>query len=179
MQVANCRDCPLYEGATNSVPGSGNPKAKLMFIGEAPGYFEDQQGLPFVGNSGKLLDKLLNKIGIAREKVYIANILKHRPPGNRDPLPPEIVACSKYLRAQIEIINPKLIVTLGKFALNYFLPEEQISRARGKLFKVDWQGKRLVIFPTYHPSAGLRNGQMLAQMTADFDQLQKYILIKK
>jgi DNA polymerase len=173
--VAKCQKCPLYKTATNSVPGSGNPDAKIVFIGEAPGFYEDQQGLPFVGNSGKLLDKLLATIGIPRQDVFICNILKHRPPENRDPLPDEIKVCTPYLKAQLEILHPQIIVTLGRFALNYFLPIDSISRIHGQIKRVNWQGLDVNLIPLYHPSAGLRNGSMLRELENDFLKIDSFL----
>lgn len=173
--IGNCQKCSLYKTATNHVPGSGNPEAKILFIGEAPGAQEDAQGLPFVGNSGKLLDKLLASISVNRSDVFICNILKHRPPENRDPLPEEIKVCVPFLKAQLKIIEPKVIITLGRFAMNYFFPLETIGRVHGKINKIKWQGIDLVIIPVYHPSAGLRNGQMLASLQADFKTIGQYL----
>ena len=173
--VAKCQKCPLSKTATHPVPGSGNPNAKIVFVGEAPGFFEDQQGLPFIGNSGKLLDKLLAKINTNRGDVFICNILKHRPPENRDPLPEEIKVCTPYLKAQLEILCPKIIVTLGRFALNYFLPLESISRIHGQIKKISWQGLDVNLIPLYHPSAGLRNGEMLRALETDFQKIDSFL----
>jgi len=173
--ISECRKCPLYKTATNHVPGSGNSQAEIMIIGEAPGFFEDQKGLPFVGNSGKLLDKLLLSIKISRSEIFIANILKHRPPENRSPLPKEIKVCTPFLKAQIQIIKPKIIITLGRFAMNYFFPLESISRVRGQIKKIKWQGFDLTIIPVYHPSAGLRNGAMLGDLELDFQTIGKFL----
>jgi len=173
--VKNCQRCSLYKTATHHVPGAGNPEAKIVFIGEAPGFHEDQQGLPFVGNSGKLLDKLLSSIGISRSDVYIANILKHRPPDNRDPLPQEIKVCTPYLKAQLQILEPKIVITLGRFAMNYFFPDELISRVHGQILPLLWHDLSLSIIPVYHPSAALRNGQMNQALVADFQKIGKYL----
>jgi DNA polymerase len=173
--VKDCQKCSLYKTATNSVPGSGNPEAKIVFIGEAPGFYEDQQGLPFVGNSGKLLDKLLDSINLKREDVFICNILKHRPPENRDPGPIEIKLCTPFLKAQLQILKPQVIITLGRFALNYFLPTDLISHVRGQIKKLSWQGLDLTLIPVYHPSAGLRNGAMLTALKADFVTIGNFI----
>jgi len=166
--VAECNKCGLSKTAINHVPGSGNPEAEIVFIGEAPGEQEDKQGLPFVGNSGKLLDKLLATIRIDRSEVFICNILKHRPPNNRDPIDDEIRVCTPYLKAQLKIISPKVIITLGRFAMNYFFPTESISRIHGQIRNITWQGLPLTIIPVYHPSAGLRNGSMLQALQKDF-----------
>jgi len=173
--VGECHKCDLYKSATNHVPGSGNPDAEIVFIGEAPGAQEDLQGLPFVGNSGKLLDKLLNTIKVPRSDVFICNILKHRPPENRDPLPEEIKVCTPYLKAQLKIIKPKLIITLGRFSMNYFFPTESISRIHGQIRSITWQDLPLTIIPVYHPSAGLRNGAMLKSLQEDFLGIGKYL----
>jgi len=162
--VRNCTDCPLAGGRTNAVPGEGNPNAEVMFIGEGPGFQEDQQGRPFVGPAGKLLDGLLASIGSQRENVFIANMVKCRPPGNRDPAPAEIEACTKYLDRQIELINPKLIVTLGRFAFGRYFPGEGITKARGKLRMKD--GRK--IFPVLHPAAVLRREELRPTMIEDF-----------
>lgn len=173
--VGDCQKCPLYKTATNPVPGAGNPQAKIMFIGEAPGFYEDQQGLPFVGNSGKLLDKLLDTIKVPRSEVFIGNILKHRPPQNRDPLPAEIKVCTPYLKAQLKIIKPKVVITLGRFALNYFFPDDSIGRLHGQIKDIIWQDLPLTIIPVYHPSAGLRNGAMLKDLQADFLTIGQFL----
>jgi len=173
--VAECHKCELFKTATNHVPGSGNPEAEIVFIGEAPGEQEDKQGLPFVGNSGKLLDKLLATIRIDRSEVFICNILKHRPPNNRDPLPDEIKVCTPYLKAQLKVISPKVVITLGRYSMNYFFPEESISRVHGQIRNLTWQGLPLVIIPVYHPSAGLRNGSMLQALQKDFVTIGEFL----
>lgn len=175
--VGKCQKCDLSKTATNPVPGFGNPNADIVFIGEAPGAQEDKEGLPFVGNSGKLLDKLLNTISVPRKDVFICNILKHRPPENRDPLPHEIQVCVPYLKAQLKIIKPKIIITLGRFAMNYFFPSESISRVHGQVRKIIWQELSLTIIPVYHPSAGLRNGAMLKSLQEDFLSIGKLLKI--
>jgi len=175
--VGKCKKCDLSKTATNPVPGFGNPDADIVFIGEAPGAQEDKEGLPFVGNSGKLLDKLLNTISVPRKDVFICNILKHRPPENRDPLPHEIQVCVPYLKAQLKIIKPKIIITLGRFAMNYFFPSESISRVHGQVRKIIWQELPLTIIPVYHPSAGLRNGAMLKSLQEDFLSIGKLLKI--
>ena len=150
----NCTMCPLSQTRTKLVFGSGNPDAKLMFIGEAPGFDEDQQGEPFVGAAGQLLTKIILAMKLRREDVYIANCLKCRPPGNRNPLPSEIATCHPILARQIEIIQPKVICALGKFAAHTLLrTEESITRIRGRFF--DWNGVKLM--PTFHPAYLLRN----------------------
>jgi len=173
--ISECKKCPLYKSATNHVPGAGNSEAETMIIGEAPGFFEDQKGLPFVGNSGKLLDKLLSSINMSRQEAFIANILKHRPPDNRPPLPEEIKVCTPFLKAQIQIIKPKIIITLGRFAMNYFFPLDSISRVHGQIKKIKWQELDLTIIPVYHPSAGLLNGSMLRDLEIDFHTIGKFL----
>jgi len=174
--IAKCQKCSLFKTATNPVPGSGNPDSKIVFIGEAPGFFEDQQGKPFVGNSGKLLDKLLLSINLNREDVFICNILKHRPPDNRDPEPAEIRVCTPYLKAQLKILQPKVIITLGRFSMNYFFPQDMISKVRGKIKIINWEGLDLTIIPVYHPSAALRNGAMLKALQDDFITIGKFLV---
>ena len=159
-----CTDCPLYRGTTHGVPGEGSATAQLMFIGEAPGYQEDQQGRPFVGPAGKFLDQLLASIGLDRQRVFIANMVKHRPPNNREPLPSEIAACSKYLDHQIALINPRLIVTLGRFSLVRFFPGESITRARGRLREKDGR----LIYPSLHPAAALHRQELRDTIIGDF-----------
>ena len=166
--AADCTLCPLAGGRTNVVFGTGDPTADLMFVGEGPGAEEDQQGLPFVGRSGKLLDELLvQEIGLEREQVYIANVVKCRPPGNRDPLPEEITACRPYLQRQVELIAPRVLVTLGNFATKVLLDtKEGITRLRGRRYA--W-GNGVVLVPTYHPAALLRGGgERVAEARADF-----------
>jgi uracil-DNA glycosylase family 4 len=152
--VASCRRCPLYATATNPVPGVGNPDANFMCVGEAPGANEDQQGEPFVGQAGQLLTKILGAIDLKREDVFIANVLKHRPPGNRNPMPDEVVACSPYLVRQIELVRPKVILALGTFAAQTLLETKlTIGKLRGQIHR--YYGVPLIV--TYHPAALLRN----------------------
>lgn len=174
-EIADCHRCGLFKTANRSVPGEGNPNAKVMFIGEGPGYFEDLQGRPFVGQAGKLLDKLLQSIKLPREEVFIGNVVKHRPPENRDPLPEEIKACERYLDDQIKIINPEIIVTLGRFSMNKFLPGEYISNVHGQSRYVDFGGKRRIVIPMYHPAAALRNGAIMNQLVLDFQKISSFL----
>ena len=164
VNIKACKKCRLYEHAHNPVPGEGNINSDLVFIGEAPGETEDLTGKPFVGRSGKLLDKMLEEIGRKREDVWIGNIIKHRPPDNRDPLPDEIAFCEPYLALQLKLMSPVIIVTLGRFAMNYFIPEGKISRDRGTLIKV----RNYNVYPVYHPAAALRNPTMMADLRHDF-----------
>ena len=163
-QIRTCMDCNLSQHRTRAVPGEGPEEADLMFIGEGPGYNEDQQGRPFVGQAGQYLEELLASIGFSRDEVYITNMVKCRPPDNRDPQPPEIAACSKYLERQIDLINPRIIVTLGRFSLGRFFPGESITRARGRLRQKDGR----LIFPVMHPAAALRRPELRATMVEDF-----------
>ena len=154
-EASTCTKCRLSAGRTQVVYGVGSASADLMFIGEGPGYHEDKQGEPFVGAAGQLLNQILEEIGIARSEVYIANVIKCRPPGNRDPVPEEIEACSPWLQEQIDLIAPKIIVTLGNFATRYVLAKQvSISRVRGQKFT--WHGRTVI--PTYHPAAVLHGG---------------------
>jgi uracil-DNA glycosylase family 4 len=166
-EASTCTRCRLCEGRTQVVFGMGNPTANLMFIGEGPGEQEDRQGLPFVGRSGQLLDRLLREeLGITRDRVYIANVVKCRPPGNRDPKPDEIDACRPYLQKQLDLIRPAAVVTLGRFAAQWLLETtEGITRLRGRSYPF----AHGVLIPTLHPAAALRGGaEPLGQMRADF-----------
>jgi uracil-DNA glycosylase len=165
-RAAICVACRLAETRTQVVFGVGDPGAHLMFVGEAPGYHEDQQGIPFVGAAGKLLDQLLAEIGLERDQVYIANVLKCRPPGNRDPQADEVDACKGWLRSQMLLVDPMVVVTLGNFATRLLLKRDVgITRLRGQVYP--WWNRHLV--PTFHPAAALRGGeQVLEQMRADF-----------
>ncbi len=164
------RTLPLY-GTANLVFGEGNINAAVLFIGEAPGFHEDRLSRPFVGRAGQLLDRLLAMISWPRENVYITNIVKRRPPENRDPLPEEIAAYRPYLERQIEIINPKMIATLGRFSMNYFLPEAKISKDHG----VAQYFKNYLIFPLYHPAAALRSTAVLKELENDFKKLPEIL----
>jgi uracil-DNA glycosylase family 4 len=164
LRITHCTDCELSQGRNNAVPGEGSPRAELMFIGEGPGYHEDRLGRPFVGPAGQFLDDLLKSIGLTRDDVFIANMVKCRPPQNRDPLPAEMSACSKYLVRQIELINPKLIITLGRFAMSRFFPGESITRIRGKAREKDGRW----IYPIMHPAAALYRQELRQGITSDF-----------
>jgi DNA polymerase len=170
-RIAACRDCSLCKGRTNAVPGEGNADADIMFIGEGPGFYEDQQGRPFVGASGKFLDELIGSIGYDRRKVFITNIVKCRPPQNRDPQPDEIEACDKYLQEQIDIIDPKVIVTLGRHSMQRYFPGEAISRVHGQPRRKD---NRIVV-PMYHPAAALHQGSLRKVIEADFAKLPDFL----
>ncbi len=170
-QIEVCTRCELHRSANLAVPGEGNPNARILLIGEAPGFHEDAQGKPFVGNSGRFLTELLASAGLSREDVFIANVVKHRPPGNRDPLPDEILACSVFLRRQIEIIDPDVIVTLGRFSMANYFPGQKISRIHGQAKEIDG---RLVV-PMYHPAAALHNGSLRPELEADFLKLPRLL----
>lgn len=151
-EIASCKDCMLYKNRTTTVPGEGPVDARIMFIGEAPGFNEDQQGRPFVGAAGRLLGEILGKVNLSRQQIYITNTVKCRPINNRDPLPAEIATCRKYLDRQIRMVNPEIIVTLGRHSLGNFFPGETIGKARGKPRNLDGR----LILPIYHPAAALR-----------------------
>lgn len=157
--------------ARNAVPGEGNINSEIVFIGEAPGAEEDRTGRPFVGRAGKLLESLLGEIGFKRSDVWIGNIIKHRPPGNRDPLPDEVIACSPYLTMQLKAINPKIVVTLGRYAMSYFYKEGKITRDHGMAKKIG----DMIIFPIYHPAAALRNPGFLDALRTDFKKISDVI----
>ena len=164
QRVRSCTDCPLSGGRTNAVPGEGPADAEIMFIGEGPGFHEDRLGRPFVGPAGQFLEALLADVGLRRDQVFIANMVKCRPPNNRDPLPAETAACSKYLDRQIELVDPKMIVTLGRFSLSKFFPRESISKARGRARLV---GGRMV-YPMMHPAAALHRNELKSTIMGDF-----------
>ncbi|MFH1171895.1 MAG: uracil-DNA glycosylase [bacterium] len=168
-KIRQCGACPLHEGRTHAVPGEGNPHAELLFIGEGPGQKEDETGRPFVGAAGKFLEELLAGIGKRREDVFIANVVKCRPPGNRDPLPDEVNMCtSLYLFEQIALIKPLIIITLGRHSMHRFLPEDfQISRVHGQPFRRNGQ----VYLPLYHPAAALYQGSLRTTLEADFRKI--------
>lgn len=166
---------PLRKGATKLVFGTGNTKAKILCIGEGPGFNEDRQGIPFVGQAGKLLDKLFPLAGLQRKDVFITNIVHHRPPENRDPDTNEIAAYGKYLDKIIEIINPEVIITLGRFSMAKFLPNVFISGVHGKKQNVFWKGRNIVVIPMYHPAAALRNGNIMESEKNDFYQLKEIL----
>lgn len=171
-EVHDCTKCPLYKGRTIAVPGSGNPKADILFIGEGPGAKEDATGLPFVGAAGKFLDEMLADSGMKREDVFITNIVKCRPPENRDPLPEEKDICTTlYLDEQISLINPLLVVMLGRHAMEYFLPGFAISAVHGKPMR----RKGRVYMPLFHPAAALYNGGMRETLKADFRKVPKLL----
>ncbi len=169
--------CPLKETATNVVPGSGNPDAEIMFIGEAPGAREDLQGEPFVGAAGKFLSEMLSGINLKRSDVYITNVVKYRPPNNRDPLPEEVAACWPWLAEQIKLIDPLLIVLLGRHSLERFVPGRKISVDHGKAFRrtFDDQIGTRVFYALYHPAAALYNGSLRQTLLKDFSRIPKIL----
>ena len=170
--TAACTRCRLAEGRTQVVFGAGNPHADLMFVGEAPGFHEDKQGVPFVGQAGKLLDGLLAGVGLERDDVYIANVLKCRPPGNRDPQADEIESCEPHLFRQIELIEPKVIATLGNFATKLLSGRPLgITRVHGQEQELTIAGRSVVLYPLYHPAAALYTPAMLKVLEADFARL--------
>lgn len=168
--------CTLKENATQAVPGEGSADADIMFIGEAPGKKEDEQGRPFIGASGKLLSEMLATINLKREDIYITNIVKYRPPDNRDPLPEEVLACEEWLHEQIKIIEPTVIVTLGRHAMEHFLPGKKISEVHGHTFfqKIDDLNEQ-TFFVLYHPAAALYNGSLRTTLFEDFKKIPKVI----
>jgi uracil-DNA glycosylase family 4 len=171
-QVSGCTRCRLSQGRTQVVFGVGNPHADLMFVGEAPGFHEDKQGVPFVGQAGKLLDKLLGGIGLERPEVYIANVLKCRPPGNRDPQPDEIESCEPHLFRQIELIQPRVVATLGNFATKLLSGKPTgITRVHGQEQEVTLGGNRVLLYPLYHPAAALYTPAMLNVLQEDFRRI--------
>ncbi len=181
-EIKNCKKCPLHKERNNPVPGAGDPNAEVMLIGEAPGRNEDQQGLPFVGAAGKILDELLSEAGLSRKEVFIGNIVKCRPPGNRDPADSEISACTPFLERQIQEINPKVLVGLGRFSSNYLLEKygfgkKPISQVRGEIFEKDTLNGKIYILPVFHPAAATYDINKKSVMLEDFKTLRD--LLKK
>lgn len=171
--LVDCRACALCQGRTQVVFGAGSPVADLMFVGEGPGFNEDKQGEPFVGQAGKLLNELLEGIGLSRSQVYIGNVVKCRPPGNRDPLPEEIAACTPHLMQQIRVIRPAVICTLGRFATRVIAQTEApISAVRGKAKEVEVAGIPVIVFPVFHPAAALYTAANRGVLEQDFQKLR-------
>jgi uracil-DNA glycosylase len=171
-EVSECEQCELHFSRKNAVPGEGPSDADIVFIGEGPGFHENEQGRPFVGAAGKFLEELLGKIGMKRQEVYITNVVKCRPPGNRDPKPEEVETCvSRYLERQLLAINPKVIVTLGRYSMGYFVPNVKIGDVHGQSFRV--RGK--LIIPMYHPAAALHQGSLKPVLEKDFARLPELI----
>ncbi len=179
-EIFKCQKCDLYKTKDNYVPGAGSIDAKIMFIGEAPGYWEDQKGKPFVGRAGKVLDDLLNSIGLKREEIYIANTLKCKPPGNRDPRDDEIKACTPYLDRQINIIKPKILSTLGRISMKYVFEKfnikyEPISKIHGNIFNINTLFLRAKLIPMYHPAVATYNPNMKEVLMEDFKILKQVL----
>lgn len=181
-EVSECQKCSLYKTANRSVPGEGTGSSGIFFIGEAPGKQEDKQGIPFCGRAGKLLDELLDEINLEREDVFIGNVLKHRPPNNRDPEPSEARACFPYLKKQLNALKPKVVVTLGRHAMEVFLPDFSISKIHGQPKRIDWErsqyfkdhdmySDKIIILPLYHPAVGLYRASMKDTLIEDFKKI--------
>lgn len=170
-QIRTCPKCDLSQSRTNAVPGEGPENAEIMFIGEAPGFHEDRQGRPFVGAAGQYLDELLGMIGMDRQKVYITNVVKCRPPQNRDPQPHEMDACRPYLDCQIELLKPKVIITISRFAMMRWFPDKKISEIHGKPKRFG----NLVVVPMYHPAAALHQPSLKATLEADFKRVPQIL----
>jgi uracil-DNA glycosylase family 4 len=175
-EARDCTRCPLAEGRTHVVFGNGNADADLMFVGEAPGFHEDQQGLPFVGRAGALLDELLHGIGLSRDEVFVTNVLMCRPPGNRDPQPEEIDTCKPFLYEKVELIEPKVVCTLGNFATKLLTGSSRgITGVHGRAQIHELGGRRVSIYPLFHPAAGLRTPAVRAQLQEDFARLPELL----
>ncbi|MGD1996042.1 MAG: uracil-DNA glycosylase [Anaerolineae bacterium] len=170
-EIRSCTACLLHRGRTQAVPGEGPENAQIVFIGEAPGFHEDQQGRPFVGAAGSFLEELLESIGLNRKQVYITNIIKCRPPANRDPLPEEIGACGPYLEQQLAAIQPQLVVTLGRFSMARFFPQMRISKIHGQARRID----DLVCLPMYHPAAALHQPSLRRVVQEDFRRIPEVL----
>ncbi len=179
-EIKDCQRCRLWQKATNPVPGEGSFKARLMLIGEAPGYWEDMKGRPFVGAAGRVLTELLHQINLSRDQVFIGNIVKHRPPNNRAPRVDEVSACASYLDKQIVIINPQIIVTLGRHATKYLLSKEnirvdRISQVRGRVFTIKLDKQPYYVMPTFHPAALLYNARYKPEIQQDFLKIRQLL----
>lgn len=169
--IAECHDCELVNHRTKVVPGEGPENPQILFIGEAPGWHEDQQGRPFVGAAGQYLEQLLSKIGLSRNQVYIANVIKCRPPSNRDPFPSELKACDKWLEQQINLLKPRIIVTLGRYSMAKFFPNEIISKIHGKARVING----VTIFPMYHPAAALHQASLRKFIEEDINKIPELL----
>lgn len=170
-EIRACTACPLHRSARQAVPGEGSAESRILFLGEAPGYNEDLRGRPFVGAAGQLLDQLLAGIGLDRTKVFITNVVRHRPPENRDPLPDEVAACHIWFERHLAVLRPAVIVTLGRHAMYKFFPGESITRVHGKPRRKDG----LMIFPVFHPAAALHQPSLRANLVADFAALAAFL----
>jgi uracil-DNA glycosylase len=177
-EVDACTACPLHVGRTRAVPGEGHPETEVVFVGEGPGYNEDREGRPFVGAAGRLLNELLGAVGWRRDQVFITNVVKCRPPGNRDPEPAEIATCAPFLKRQLEVLDPALVVTLGRHSLQTFMPGARIGGAHGTLRSVDpATGARSALsYAMYHPAAALRQGSLKETMLADMAGVPEALL---
>ena len=171
-EIHSCSKCPLAGGRTRAVPGNGNFASLVMFVGEGPGFEEDRQGLPFVGRSGQFLTEMLSRVNIRREDVFITNVVKCRPPDNRDPVPGELAACSDYLTRQIDLVNPRIIVTLGRFSMARWFPGASITKVHGQLRNI---GRGRVALAMYHPAAALRNPQWRGEFERDLQILPRLL----
>ena len=171
LEVSTCQDCVLHQTRKYSVPGTGPASSEIMFIGEGPGFHENEQGLPFVGAAGKFLDELLAEAGLLRSDVWIGNVVKCRPPSNRDPLPDELSACDRYLERQIKTINPRIIVTLGRYSMGKYFPGARISAIHGQMRRI---GDRFII-AMFHPAAALHQGNLKPVIKADFARLPELL----
>jgi len=183
-EIKNCRKCSLSEIRTNAVPGEGNADSSIVLIGEAPGYWEDRKGKPFVGAAGRVLDETLEKIGIKRAEIFITNVLKCRPPGNRDPRSKEIQACTPFLDRQLKIIKPKFIVTLGRHSTSYLFSKmnlnfDGISKVHGRIYQARFADWRCYIIPTYHPAAALYNVNLKEALLRDLLILKKKMNLRR
>ncbi len=176
QEVRSCTKCRLHEGTRNGVPGEGNAESEILFVGEGPGFHEDAQGRPFVGPAGKLLNEMLARAGLKREDVFITNIVKHRPPGNRDPMPDEIESCKPYLYKQIDLIEPKVICTLGNFATKLLTGSPRgITKVHGDPQPREIAGRMVILYPLFHPAAALRSTSVLDLLRADIHRLPELI----
>jgi len=180
-EIRKCARCPLHETRTNAVPGEGGFAKEILFIGEAPGRNEDEQGRPFVGKAGQILNELLDSIGLTREDIFITNIVKCRPPNNRDPAPEEVKACTPFLEMQIQVLKPKIIVTLGRHAWKWVcehfgVPYESISRAHGKIYRTNTLlYGTITVMPMYHPAAAIYNKELLPALREDFKKIEDFL----
>lgn len=166
---------PLADKEEDIVPGEGTDKAVILFIGEAPGYHETVQRKPFVGRSGQLLRKTITQVGLKPEEYYISNIVKARPPDNRDPSPQEIAQYKPFLDEEIKILEPKIIITLGRFSMQKFLPDAKISQVHGRLHSITWNGRKTYVLPMYHPAAALRSTAVTTAFISDFQKIEKVL----
>ncbi len=172
QSLRECQACRLASGRTQVVFGTGNPHASIMFVGEAPGFYEDKQGVPFVGAAGKLLTELLESVGLSRAEIYIANVIKCRPPNNRNPQPDEVETCKPFLLQQIQIIKPKLVCSLGNFAMQTLLEKKiGITKVRGHVFRLP----HFMLFPLLHPAAALHQANLMAPLREDFQKLKQVL----